>query len=988
MQSKHLLSTSLFVALFLLFAPAWAQTRTVNGKVTDKQDGSPLIGVSVKVKNSATGTSTDVNGAFTLTVPENASALVFTYIGYTTQEVSIAGKSTVNVSLATDQTTLNEVVVVGYGSQKKSDVTGGVTSLGPKDFNKGVINSPEQLLQGRTAGVQVTPASGDPGAGINIRIRGTTSIRSGNNPLFVIDGVPLDGGNITDGASDFGAGNMSARNPLSFMNPDDIANITVLKDASAAAIYGSRGANGVVLITTKKGTAGSQSLSFSSSLSVANTLKTYDIMNASQYLQQAGNAGADVAVLNRGSNVDWQDEIFRPGVTQNYSLGFGGGNENTLYRFSGSYSDQEGIIENSGLRRFTGRMNTSHELFNDKVKLELQLTASQVDNQYAPLGDDAGFEGNLLGAALQANPTIPIYDASIPGGFTQSSDFRNPAAMLALISDNDRVNKVLGNLGISWNIVKGLQYKVNVGIDNSNATRKTGISRLLHFGGIKDNGRAVLQNREVYSSLIENTLNYNTIFAADHSLDLLGGFSYQKFNSGGFYTQAQYFLTDEVPYVDNFDGVNNDGSNKAFSAGSYRSGTELQSYFGRANYSFRNKYLLTATLRVDGSSKFGKNNKYGYFPSFAAAWRLSEESFIPKDVFTDLKLRVGYGITGNQEFPGGISRAVFETNSSGSLTQRNNPNPDIRWEETAQFGVGVDFDLFNGRLGGNIDYFDKTTSNLLTQVYYAQPAAVDYKWINLPGHIKNTGMEFALTYRALTNTALKWEISGNMTYLENKVTDFGNTIIPTGNIHGQGLTGAYVQRISDGLPLGAFYLPTFAGYDASGLAIYPNDGAFSFAGSALPKYSFGLNNAFSYRNLTFSVFLNGSTGFYIYNNTANALFTKGSLKNGRNVVMGEASSPESALNAPEVSTRFLEKGDFLRISNMNLAYRFPMTGNKYFKGMSLSLTGQNLALFTNYTGVDPEVNTNKARNGVPSLGIDYTSYPTARMFSLGATFDF
>ncbi|HEY0898758.1 MAG TPA: SusC/RagA family TonB-linked outer membrane protein [Sphingobacteriaceae bacterium] len=979
---------SLFVALFLLFDPSWAQTKTVSGKVTDKQDGSPLIGVSVKVKNSGTGTSTGVDGSFSIAVPEGSPSLVFTYIGYNTLEVAVAGRGTVNVALETNQTALNEVVVVGYGSQKKSDVTGGVVSLGPKDFNKGIINSPEQLLQGRTAGVQITPASGDPGAGINIRIRGTTSIRSGNNPLFVIDGVPLDGGNISDGAADYGAGSLASRNPLNFMNPDDIANITVLKDASAAAIYGSRGANGVVLITTKKGSAGTQNLSFSSSLSVANTLKTYDIMDAGQYLQQASNAGADVAVLDKKSNVNWQDEIFRPGITQNYSLGFGGGNDNTLYRFSGSYSDQDGIIENSGLKRFTGRMNTSHELFNDKVKLELQLTASQIDNQYAPLGDNAGFQGNLLGAALQANPTIPIYDASVKGGFTQSSDFRNPAAMLAFINDNDRVNKILGNLGVNWFIAKGLQYKLNIGIDNSNATRKTGISRLLHFDGIKDNGRAVLQNREVYSSLIENTLNYNTTFATDHTLDLLGGLSYQKFNGGGFYTQAQYFLTDEVPYVDNFDGVNNDGSNKAFSAGSYRSGSELQSYFGRANYSFRNKYLLTATLRVDGSSKFGTNQKYGYFPSFAAAWRLSEESFIPKNIFTDLKLRVGYGITGNQEFPGGISRAVFETNSSGSLTQRNNPNPDIRWEETAQFGVGIDFDIFNGRLGGNIDYFDKTTTNLLTQVYYAQPAPVDYKWINLPGNIKNTGMEIALTYRALTNSALKWDISGNMTYLNNEVTNFGNTIIPTGDIHGQGLSGAYVQRISDGLPLGAFYLPTFAGYDASGLAIYPNDGAFSYAGSALPKYSFGLNNSFNYKNLSFNVFLNGSTGFYIYNNTANALFTKGSLKNGRNVVATEASSAESALNAPEVSTRFLEKGDFLRVSNMSLAYRFPMTNNKYFKGMSLSLTGQNLALFTNYTGVDPEVNTNKARNGVPSLGIDYTSYPTARIFSLGASFDF
>ena len=989
MQFKRLLSVSLFFALCFLFNPIWAQTKTIAGKVTDQKDGSSLIGVSVRVKGTTLGTVTGVDGSFRLSVPNDANTLEISYIGYKTQSVDIGGRTTVNVVLITDETSLDEVVIIGYGSQKKSDVTGGVVSIGTKDFNKGVINSPEQLLQGRMAGVQVTPASGEPGSGINIRIRGTTSVRSGNNPLFVIDGVPLDGSNISDGAGDYGAGNQSARNPLSFMNPDDIANITVLKDASAAAIYGSRGANGVVLITTKKGTAGSQSFNFSTSVSLANTLNRYDIMDAAQFLTQAKNAGADVAILDQKSNVDWQDEIFRTGVTQNYSMGFGGGNDNTLYRFSGSYSDQEGTIKNSGLKRFTGRVNASHELFNDKVKFDLQLTTSKIDNQYAPIGDDAGFQGNLLGAALQANPTIPIFSPTTKGGFTQSNDYRNPAAMLAFINDNDEVNKVLANISLSWNVAKGLMYKVNYGVDNSTATRKLGISRLLNFNDILDRGRAVLSNRELSSTVIEHTLNYNTTFGSDHTLDALGGFSYQKFSNSGFFTSAQFFLTDDIPYVDNLDGVNNDGSNKAFNAGSDRAGSDLQSYFTRLNYAYKGKYLLTGTLRVDGSSKFGANNKYGYFPSFAGAWRLSEESFVNKDVFQSLKIRAGYGITGNQEFPGGITRAVFQTNSSGSLTQRNNPNPDIRWEETKQFGVGLDFEVLDSRLSGTVDYFNKSTENLLLQVYYAQPAPVDFKFINLQGQVKNKGVEFSLNYKVLANESkLTWDVSGNATYVDNKVENFGSTIIPTGNINGQGLSGAYVQRISDGFPLGAFYLPEFAGYNAEGLAIYPNDAAFRYSGSALPKYSFGLNNAFAYKNLSFNFFLNASTGFFVYNNTDNALFTKGSLKNGRNVTNEAASSIESALNAPEVSTRFLEKGDFLRLSNASVNYRFKMQNNKYFKGLNVSLTGQNLFLITSYSGVDPEVNTNKARNGVPSLGIDYTSYPTSRIFSLGLSADF
>ncbi|HUH32341.1 MAG TPA: TonB-dependent receptor, partial [Daejeonella sp.] len=585
-------------------------------------------------------------------------------------------------------------------------------------------------------------------------------------------------------------------------------------------------------------------------------------------------------------------------------------------------------------------------------------------------------------------PTIPIRDPKNPSGFTQSSDFRNPAAIIAFVKEGSITNKILGNIGLNWSIINGLQYKFNGGFDNSNSTRKTGISRLLDFDGIKDRGRAANNNRELSSYLLEHTLNYNTSIGDIHTFDALAGFSYQKFSNKGFYLDARNFLTDEIPYSDNLDGVNNDGANKAFTAGSDRSGSDLQSYFGRVNYSLMSKYLLTATLRADGSSKFGANNKYGYFPSLAAAWRISEESFMPENMFSELKLRAGWGITGNQEFPSGITRAAFQLNSSGSITQRNNPNPDISWEETDQLAVGLDFGILNSRLSGSIDYFNKTTKDLLIQVSYAQPAAVDYKWINLPGQVKNKGFEFTLNYNAIQNDNFSWDVSGNASFLNNKVTNFGSSIFPTGDIHGQGLSGAYSQRIADGLPLGAFYLPVFEGYDAAGLAIYPNDAAFQYVGSALPKNTFGLSNAFSYKNLSLNVFLNAVTGFYVYNNTANALFTKGSLKNGRNVSLDAANSPETALNAPEVSTRFLEKGDFLRLSNATLSYRFNMANNKYIKGMSMNVTGQNLFLITNYTGVDPEVNTDKNRNGVPSLGIDYTSYPSARIFTFGASFDF
>ncbi|MBC7744803.1 MAG: SusC/RagA family TonB-linked outer membrane protein [Flavobacterium sp.] len=988
MNLKNLLSRfSYSLVLFFICNSAIAQNKTISGTVTDSKDKQPLIGVSVAVKGTPTGTSTGADGTYRLTVPEATTTLVFSYLGYNSQDVNIAGSTTVNVLLEGSSTSLSEVVVVGYGTQRVKDATGAVASIGTKDFNKGVIASPEQLLQGRVAGVQVTPSSGEPGAGINIRIRGSSSVRSGSNPLFVVDGVPLDGSNVSDGGGDNGAGSSSARNPLTFLNPDDIENISVLKDASSAAIYGSRGANGVVLITTKKGKSGQQSLNFSSSVSVANSLRTYDLLSPSAFIAKSVELGKTAASVNFGANTNWQDQIFRTGVTQNYSLGFGGGNENTLYRFSLSNANQEGIVRNSGLNRSTGRVNASHELFDKKVKIELQLTASQLNDQYAPVGENAGFEGNLIGAALAANPTRPIF-INNSDTLTQSSDFRNPVAMLNYINDRGITNKVLGNMSLGWKITDGLLFKVNVGVDNSASNRRSTFNSMLKFNGIENSGRAILANRTLSSRLIENTLTFNKSFNTIHSLEALAGFSYQKFESDGFNTRADGFLNNLITYEDNIGNVDNSGTKKAFSSGSYRSGSELQSYFGRANYSLMDKYLLTATLRVDGSSKFGPNNKYGYFPSVAGAWRISEESFVSKDVFQNLKLRAGWGINGNQEFPGGITNATYNYSTTGAISKINNQNPDIRWEKSNQYSVGLDFEILKSRLSGSFDYYNKSTTDLIFLQSIAQPAPALFIWKNLPATVNNTGLEASISYSVFRNEGFTWDIGVNAASLTNKVKDLQLSAIRTGAINGQGLSGAYAQRIVSGYPLFSFFIKEFAGFDNAGAATFANDGAEEFRGSALPKFTFGLNNSFTYKNLSLSAFLNGATGFYIYNNTATALFSKGSLNSGRNITQDAANTAEGKSNSTSVSTQYLEKGDFLRLSNLNLAYTFKLPNTKHIKGFTMNLTGQNLFLITNYSGLDPEVNTNKAIDGIPSLGIDYTSYPSARVISLGASLNF
>jgi hypothetical protein len=439
--------------------------------------------------------------------------------------------------------------------------------------------------------------------------------------------------------------------------------------------------------------------------------------------------------------------------------------------------------------------------------------------------------------------------------------------------------------------------------------------------------------------------------------------------------------------VDNLDGVNAQDNNNAYRAASDRSVDELQSYFGRVNYGIGDRFIFTGTVRVDGSSKFGPNNKYGVFPAINGAWRLSEESFIP-DAFYDLKLRAGWGITGNQEFPGNASRAIFRANNDGSLTLDRLPNPDIRWESTAQTNIGIDFGFAGGRITGSLDWFNKVTEDLIILNELPQPAPGNPRqFINLDGQVINTGLELTLDARVVDQKAFSWQVMFNAATLTNEVRDLP-TFVNTGAINGQGLSGAYAQRIISGSPLNAFYLREFGGFTPEGLGIYPNADGLTYAGSPIPTFTSGLTNNLTFGNLDMSIFFNGVFGHYLYNNTANAIFLKGNLRNGRNVTVDVANGPESANNFGEASTRFLEKADFVRLQNLTVGYTFKTGSWKGISNLRLYLTGQNLLLFTGYTGFDPEVNTDKSLNGVPSSGIDYTAYPSARTISVGLNVGF
>jgi len=983
--------------LSLATAPLAAQnTGTITGRVMDSTAQQPLPGVIVLLVGTDRRTLTGEDGTFLLSdVPAGIQQLQASRIGYALQrqQVTVTAGETARVELALNPHAmlLDAVVATGYGTQSRRDATGSVVAITEQDFNKGVISSPEQLLHGRMAGVQVTMASGEPGAGANIRIRGTSSVRAGNQPLFVVDGVPLTGGAGQPGGADYGAGTQSPRNPLAFLNPDDIENISVLKDASAAAIYGSRGSNGVVLITTKRGSTG-PSMTVSSSMSVSSVARRLDLLSAGEYVSAGQAAGALPAEIDFGAATDWQNQIFRTAVTQDHYLSYAERTATGAYHISLGYGDENGVIQKTSLQRVSARINADRRLLNDRLKFELSLTGGRTKDTYAPVGNNAGFEGNLIGAALQANPTRPVFNPD--GSYSQAIDWRNPMAMLAFVDDKAETNRILGSASVTYDFSSSLSYKLNLGYENTESVRRTGIdSALARSSGFRDvvgggrNGRAEINNLYLNSGLIEHTLNLRHSVGRG-SLDALAGFSYQRFETRGNWLRAEYFTTDLIPVVDNVDGVNNE-ANKAFTASSNRNVDELQSFFGRVNYNYGDRYLVTANFRVDGSTKFGRNNRYGSFPSLAVAWRLSNEDFFRglSDKFRDLRLRVGYGKTGNQEFESGVSLALFRTNLDGSLTQVNNPNPDIKWESTAQWGVGLDYELSSGRVGGSFDYFNKSTSNLIFRKDFAQPAAVDYQWVNLPGKVINKGVEIALYALPVTSARLSWRVDYNMSFLHNVVRNLG-TSVNTGEINGQGLSGAYAQRIADGQPLYAFYMRTFAGFDANGLGLYANNEQLSFVGSPIPKTTLGLTNTLTFGRLDVSGFLEGAFGQKVYNNTANAIFLKGNLRNGRNVTRDIAASGESPNNFGEASTRFLEDGGYLRLSNLSVGYTVPV--GRLLRGvrnMRIGVTGQNLLVSTKYSGYDPEVNTDKSINGVPSLGIDYTAFPRPRTFTFNVRFD-
>lgn len=969
------------------------QDRIVSGRVTDEQ-GEPLSGVSVTVKGTASGTSTDTDGSYSIEVPEEQQVLVFNYMGYASQDVTVGGRKEIDVILKEQLADLDEVVVVGYGTQRRSDLTGSVSSVGEDDFNKGPLVSADQLIQGKASGVQMINNSGQPGGSSTVRIRGNSAVTGSGQPLYVVDGVALDGRSARPDQSG-GLGSSPAGNPLNFMNPSDIASVEILKDASATAIYGSRAAYGVVLITTKRGKEGALKVDVSSSGGVANIARKVDVLDGNQYrdaLNQYGFTTGDY-----GENIDALDAILRTAYNQNHNLSLSGGSPDNKYRASFGYQDQQGIVEKTGFKRYSGSFNGDFKMLESKkLALTVNLMASQNNENIAPITTDGGAEGSLITHALAWNPTRPLRDAD--GGLAvESGNIINPLAMSEAYDDRANGTNILASLSPSYKFNDWLEYRMLLSVNYSKGERRSSTRNYINISGIQEDpdnnflgGYAVVGNNELITKQLTHTLSFDKEVADELNLNAVLGYEYMDFVSRGTEMNARGFGDIPLNYTDIMQATAPGNRNmSSFSDPT----TQLQSYFGRATLNWKDRYLLTGTVRVDGSTKFGENNRYGTFPSFAVAWNIMNEDFMNNTTWLDvLKIRAGWGKTGNQEFPSGSSQRRYSIGyDSGGQTRpiNNNENIDLKWQSDQQINVGVDFGFLAGRISGTVDYFHKKTTDLLfpqTPQYPASPDA-SITWINLPGEVINKGVELSLNGTVIQKEDFSWDIGANATFVKNNVQNLGESeIIRTGSLSGQGLTDVTVQVIQNDYPLYSFVTREYLGLDDEGFAMFTDDGfVFHRVGNPNPKVLLGISTSVDYKRFSFTANFNGSLGQDVYNNTANAVLPISNL-GSRNIasILMKQNVLESPANPIAASSRYIENGSYLKLANATLNYRVGDVGS--VKNLGVFLNGQNLLVFTKYKGFDPEVNVNKSVNSVPSAGIDNVSYPVARTFNVGVNF--
>lgn len=999
--------------------------RKVSGKVTS-EDGELLPGVSVIIKGTTSGTTTDINGYYTLDLPNNATTLVFSFIGMKSNEIVVANQTSIDVKMLVDAIGLDEVVAVGYGVSKRSSVTGSISSVKAEDLPTVANSSVTNMLSGKASGVMIKQNSAQPGGGLSVVIRGAGSLQAGNEPLYVIDGFPVNNNSVEPESGRYSYG---SRNPLSSLNPNDIASIEILKDASSTAIYGARAANGVILITTKRGEDGKAKVEFSYNQSLQKISKYFDMLDAKGFMQQSNLIGkeqyyinnglypygkndpdmsaryvplySEEEIANAGKGTDWWDEVTRPGRISEYNVSVSGGSKMSNYMTSVNYFDQRGVVEASDFKRFTARLNLDQKI-NNFIKVGVSATGSQIENSNVQLGEGQFEMSGVLMAALVASPLVPIYDAYGEYKINPNNAVLPNPYSFRDINDNTLSKRLMANSYIEIQPLTDLSFKVSVGIDDKKADRDTHMPKTFLYGA-QEQTSVSLNTSTSTDYLFNSVLTYNKVISDKHQFGLLLGYEYQKFTGNGFGTSNNKFFTDVL-------GAANIGIAEGTAvSSSYKNESMLASYFGRLNYNYDDRFMATFSLRRDGTSNFGENNKWGIFPSSAVAWRISQEQFMSDlEEISNLKLRLSYGQTGNS----GIGTKAFELYSTkGYYIFGGSPNvgvgksqlanPNLKWETTTEFNLGLDLGLFGNRISASFEYFNRVADDLLSQRQL--PTYSDVRTIaDNVGATQIKGMELELETRNI-DKKLKWVTNLNISRYRDSWKRRNPDVIlnpwqgehdPIRAIYGyvsDGIVqiGEDIPHMMDELPGNLIY-KDLNGFDENGKLTGMPDGKLDDADIVLlasqdPGLSFGLGNTFEYKGFDLTIFFYGMADRTLRNSNALKFkYNASRLVSGENNMMtsisdlwtmdnlsqkhpGLAPQAEAGIDA---SDYLLEDASFLRLRNVTLGYQLPKRWLKDKLEVRTYFDAQNLWTLTNYTGVDPETD---------SMG----AYPNQTTFSFG-----
>ncbi|RCR69046.1 SusC/RagA family TonB-linked outer membrane protein [Larkinella punicea] len=982
------------LAVLLIPSTGWTQSVVITGRVTGAADNAPLPGTSVSLKGTTTGTTTDAEGNYRITLPNQANAtLVISSVGYVAQEIAVGNQSVVNAALVVDSRQLDEVVVVGYGTVRKSDLTGSLAQVKAKELNAFPATNVLQALSGRAPGVQVTQNTGAPGAGISVRIRGTNSIQGSNEPLYVVDGFPTSGSNPT------------------IINNTDIESIEILKDASATAIYGSRGANGVVLITTKQGKSGKMQVDYEGSYSTQTLRKKLDLMNAREYAtfynEQATTDKVtpyftQAQIDGFGEGFDWQDLIFRKAPMQTHNLTISGGNEKTRYSVGGSIFNQQGIVIGSDYKRYSLRANISSDV-SRKLNLSYGATLTKITTSRQNSGG-GNRGGSLISAAISAPPTLTPYneDGSYRVLATAypfiSNVLTNPLNYIYQSSDDVDANRVLANAALTFKPFDGLAIKISGGIENSDD--RTDSYTTTKF--VNSQGSASVSTSRGMSLLSENTISYIKTVAIKHSISAVAGFTYQDFLSKSLNASGVGFLSD-ITETANLGSAATPGI-----PGTGYSLSTLLSYLGRVNYSYNNKYLATISFRADGSSKYSEGNKWGYFPSGALAWRVSEEEFMKNVPFiTDLKARASWGLTGSQAIGAyatlnnlSAGKTVFDDALYNTFAPGTQLPGNLKWETTEQTDFGIDAGFLGNRFRLTLDYYIKHTRDLLNTVQL--PSGFGFtSTIRNVGEIQNKGLEIGLEAR-IFDKAFKWDVNGNISFNRSKVVKLNGGQDILGGSVGVTLISDAANLLREGQPMSVFYGYVENGYTEQGKVKYVDQNGDNvinqldktIIGNPNPDFIYGFNSAMSFRGFDLTFFVQGTQG----NNLVNVSSINNTLDYGfglnmpREVLYNHWTPTNTTAKYPVISRansynysdRFVEDGSYLRLRNIQLAYNLPLQkmGVTWMRTAQVYASGQNLLTLTKYSWWDPETNSQGGANAI-GQGIDHYSYPTSKSVTFG-----